>query len=55
MDTLSNKTYILERKAQQLELCPQSQEKLFVSVFGTNRTLEVETLLVTFGAGRRDG
>ena len=55
MDTLSSRSYIREKIADDLGLTGAKDDKLFISVFGMNRTLEVPTSLVEFDVTLRNG
>jgi hypothetical protein len=55
LDTLSNKTYILESIASRLSLTTSPDDNLYVSVFGASQTLSVPTTEVSFGIILPDG
>ena len=55
MDTLSSRSYIREKIADNLGLTGAKDDKLFISVFGMNRTVEVPTSLVEFDVTLRNG
>ncbi|MEM7375621.1 MAG: DUF1759 domain-containing protein [Bacteroidota bacterium] len=55
LDTLSNRTYITEQAASWLGLSADMKEKLYVSVFGSKKDIEIPSSLVSFGLERKDG
>jgi hypothetical protein len=55
MDTMSSRSYIRDPVARKLGLSDQKSDKLFVSVFGTNKSMEIPTSRVKFEVVLRDG
>ena len=55
MDTMSSRSYVREPIARQLGLMGDQSERLFVSVFGTAKSLEVPTSRVQFEVTLRNG
>ena len=55
LDSASQRTFMTAKLAQQLNLFCECKEHLSVSTFGAEKTREVDTYVVNFQVGAKDG